>query len=173
MPALRDTEGNYLKENFAPELMIKYAAHELKCHIIVFDLQLNRIQFCSGNYLKDENVIFDSPLILYATGGHFQSVSAIDNEYVIQLTNQLELENRHDSVESHVTSEEISKTSNCLMETEMGNKDTETEIDQTEVSNETETPGKSEEEETEWEIRFVVLRIKARERLKKKRNILN
>ena len=169
VPALRDTEGNYLKENFAPELMIKYAAHELKCHIIVFDLQLNRIQFCSGNYLKDENVIFDSPLILYATGGHFQSVSAIDNEYVIQLTNQLELENRHDSVESHVTSEEISKTSNCLMETEMGNKDTETEIDQTEVSNETETPGKSEEEETEWEIRFVVLKNKSKRTLEEKK----
>ena len=49
VPALRDIDGNYIKENFAPELLIKYAAHKLKRHIIVFDLQLNRIQFCYGN----------------------------------------------------------------------------------------------------------------------------
>ena len=166
MPALRDTEGNYLKENFAPELLIKYAAHKLKCHIIVFDLQLNRIQFCSGNYLKDENVIFDSPMILYATGGHFQSVFAINHEYVSQLTNQPEFENRHDSVESHVTSEEISKTSNLLMETKMNNKDTENEIDKTEVSNEAETAGKSEVEESEWEIKLNELKNKRKRTLK-------
>ena len=110
VPALRDKDGNYIKENFAPELLIKYAAHALKSHIIVFDLQLNRIQFCSGNYLKDDNVIFDSPLILYSTGGHFQSVFATDHEYVIQLTNQLEFENRQHFAVIHDTSKEMPET---------------------------------------------------------------
>ena len=50
VPAIRDEQGKFLKENDAPELLIKFAAHDLRCHIIVFDLKLNRIQFCSGNH---------------------------------------------------------------------------------------------------------------------------
>ena len=93
VPPLRDTRGNLLKENHAPELLIRFAAHQLRCHIIVFDLQLKRIQFCSGNILKDDNVIFDSPLILYATGSHFQSVFQDDHDFFIELSKQLEIEN--------------------------------------------------------------------------------
>ena len=150
VPALRDIDGNYSKENFAPELLIKYAAHELKRHIVVFDLRLNRIQFCSGNYLKDENIIFEVPLILYATGAHFQSVLAIDYECVSQLTNKLELEN---GVLSHVTSKEIPKASNTPMNNEMKNKETKNN-DKTEGSYETETGGKSKVDENELEKRL-------------------
>ena len=96
VPALKDNEGNYLKENFAPEMLIRYAAHELKCHIIVVDLQLVRIQFCSGNFLKDGNVVFESPLILYATGNHFQSVFQKDHAYFINLAQELEREDREE-----------------------------------------------------------------------------
>ena len=49
VPAITDSNGRHIKENYAPEMLIRYAAHEFKCHIIVFDLQLMRIQFCSGN----------------------------------------------------------------------------------------------------------------------------
>ena len=93
VPTLKNNDGSYLKENFAPEMMIRFAAHEIKCHIIVIDLQLSRIQFCSGNFLKDNNVIFNSPLILYATGNHFQSVFQIDHNYWIQLASELEKAN--------------------------------------------------------------------------------
>ena len=100
VPALRDAEGNYLKDNYAPEMLIRYAAHELKCHIIVIDLQLVRIQFCSGNFLKDDNVVFESPLILYATGNHFQSVFQMDHEYFIQLAHQLDMDIREEQAGS-------------------------------------------------------------------------
>ena len=70
LPALKDENGKYKKENLTPEMLIKFVAHDLKTHIIVFDLLLNSIQFCSGNHLRRNNVIFESPLILYATGGH-------------------------------------------------------------------------------------------------------
>ena len=33
---IMDAEGNVIKENYAPELLIKYIAHALRCHIIVF-----------------------------------------------------------------------------------------------------------------------------------------
>ena len=81
VPTLKNSDGSYLKDNFAPEMMIRFAAHEIKCHIIVIDLSLFGIQFCSGNFLKDNNVIFNSPLILYATGNHFQSVFPVDHDY--------------------------------------------------------------------------------------------
>ena len=90
VPAVTDQNGNYLKENWAPEMLIRYAAHELRCHIVVIDLQLTRIQFCSGNFLKDENVVFDSPLLLYGTGSHFQSVHPIDHDFFIQFANNQE-----------------------------------------------------------------------------------
>ena len=64
VPGITDDQGNVIKENDAPELLIKYIAHDLKCHIIVFDLVLDRIQFVSGNHLKQNNVVFDSPLLL-------------------------------------------------------------------------------------------------------------
>ena len=35
VPSLRDDKGNYLKENFASEMLIRYAAHEIRCHIII------------------------------------------------------------------------------------------------------------------------------------------
>ena len=37
VPSIKDSQGNVRKANFAPEILIKYIAHELKCHIIVFD----------------------------------------------------------------------------------------------------------------------------------------
>ena len=72
VPSITDNEGNITKDNCAPEILIKYIAHDLRCHIIVFDLNLNRVQFLSGNHVKDNNVVFESPLVLYATGEHFQ-----------------------------------------------------------------------------------------------------
>ena len=93
VPSIKDREGNYVKDNHAPELLIKYIAHDLKCNIIVFDLALNRIQFLSGNDLKDGNVVFDSPLLLYCTGGHFQSVFQIDHEYFVNYVKKLEFQN--------------------------------------------------------------------------------
>ena len=73
-------------------ILIKYIAHELKSHIIVFDLLLKRVQFLSGNHVKDNNVVFDSPLLLYNTGGHFQSVFQQDREYFIKYAKELEAE---------------------------------------------------------------------------------
>ena len=93
MPSLKDNMGNHLKDNFAPELLIKFIAHDLKSHIIVFDLQLNSIQFCSGNHIKSDNVIFDSPLLLYATGSHFQAVFQKDHSFFIDLAKKLDIEN--------------------------------------------------------------------------------
>ena len=93
VPSIKDSEGNEIKPNLAPEMFIKYIAHDLQCHIIVFDLHLNIIQFCSANHLKDDNVAFDSPLLLYSTGGHFQSVFQTDHEYFIDFANKLENEN--------------------------------------------------------------------------------
>ena len=110
VPVLRDKRGNYLKDNFAPEMMIRYAAHELKCHIIVVDLQLARIQFCSGNFLKDDNTIFESPLILYATGNHFQSVFQKDHEYFIQLAHQLDIDDRSENITNSEQYDTTSRT---------------------------------------------------------------
>ena len=92
VPAIKDDQGNRVKDNLAPELLIKFAAHDLKCHIVVLDLTLDTIQFCSGNQLRSNNVIFDSPLILYSTENHFQSVFPIDQEYFIELARSLEEE---------------------------------------------------------------------------------
>ena len=100
VPDLRDNENRILKHNFAPEMLIRFAAHELKCHIIVIDLHLSKIQFCSGNFVKDGNVVFDSPLLLYSTGSHFQSVFQIDHGFFIQLAKELERENT-DHIDSH------------------------------------------------------------------------
>ena len=94
VPAIKDSNGKIIKENHAPELLIKFIAHDLKCHIIVFDLLLNRIQFVSGNHLRLQNVIFESPLLMYATGGHFQAVFPDDHDFFINYARQLELENQ-------------------------------------------------------------------------------
>ena len=93
VPSITDGDGNVIKENFAPEIMIKYIAHDLRCHIIVFDLVLDTIQFISGNHLKSDNVVFDSPLMMYSTGSHFQSVFQEDHEFFVEHTNNLELRN--------------------------------------------------------------------------------
>ena len=85
VPPLRDEKGKIVKENDAPEILIKYIAHVLKCNIIIYDLRLKRTQFLSGNHLKEDNVVFESPLLLYNSGGHFQSVMQKDHEYFIKL----------------------------------------------------------------------------------------
>ena len=90
VPPIRDRSGNYLKENYAPELLLKFIAHDLQCNILILDLFNNTEEFCSGNQLVDNNVKFDSPLILYATGSHFQSVFPINHEYFIQYSLELE-----------------------------------------------------------------------------------
>ena len=90
VPNIKDSFGNILKQNWAPEILIKYISHDLRCHIIVFNLQLGKVQFCSGNHVKDGNVAFDSPLLLYSTGAHFQSVFQKNHEYFIQYAKHLE-----------------------------------------------------------------------------------
>ena len=84
--------GIVTKENYAPELFIKFIAHDLKANIIVFDLVLDDIQFVSGNLLKSNNVVFDSPLLMYSTGNHFQSVLQTDHEYFVHFA--IELQNK-------------------------------------------------------------------------------
>ena len=74
VPDIMDEHGNKIKDNLAPEMMIKFMAHDLRCNIIVFDLVLEKIQYISGNQLKSNNVVFDSPLLVYATGNHYQPV---------------------------------------------------------------------------------------------------
>ena len=56
VPDIHDNDGHFVKHNIAPELLIKYVAHHLQCHIVVFDLHLGIIQFCDGNRLKRNNV---------------------------------------------------------------------------------------------------------------------
>ena len=90
VPSVMDRDGNYLKENQSPELFIKYIAHDLQCNIIVFDLYNNTTEFCSGNLLLSNNVKFDSPLLLYTTGSHFQSVFPKDHEFFIRYAEELE-----------------------------------------------------------------------------------
>ena len=90
VPSIRDHDGNVLKENQAPELFLKYIAHDLKCNILVVDLYNNTVELCSGNQLLDNNVKFDSPLILYTTGSHFQSVFPKDHEFFISYVKELE-----------------------------------------------------------------------------------
>ena len=63
VPNIKDSAGNLLKGNYAPELMIKFIAHDIRCHIIVFDLPSGSTQFCSGNCLKNDNLAFESPLL--------------------------------------------------------------------------------------------------------------
>ena len=91
VPSVKDNYGNHLKENHSPELFIKFIAHDLQCNIVVIDLYNHTVQFCSGNSLLDNNVKFDSPLLLYTTGSHFQSVFPNDHEYFVQYANELEL----------------------------------------------------------------------------------
>ena len=93
LPSIKDEFGNRLKENLAPEMFIKYVAHDIQCHIIVFDLLLGQVQFCSANHLKDGNVKFDSPILLYSTGSHFQAVFQKDQNFFIQYACELEERN--------------------------------------------------------------------------------
>ena len=108
VPPVRDAFGNWKKENCAPEILIQFIAHDLGCHIIVFDLLLNRIQFCSGNHVLDDNIKFDSPILLYSTGSHFQSVFQKDHDHFIGFAR--ELENQQVSVSE--PSSNIETTSN-------------------------------------------------------------
>ena len=93
VPSIKDSSGFTLKSNDAPEMFLKYIAHDLQCHIIIIDLQLGQVQFCSANHLKDNNVTFHSPLLLYCTGGHFQAVFQNDHEYFIKYAKELEKRN--------------------------------------------------------------------------------
>ena len=90
VPPIKTTNGEIIRQNNAPELFIKYIAHDIQCHIIVIDLSLNRVQFCSANHLKDDNVKFDSPLLLYTTGGHFQAVHQKNHEFFVKFVDDLE-----------------------------------------------------------------------------------
>ena len=89
VPPIRSKDGKFLKENNSPEMFIKFIAHDLQCNIIVFDLFNNTVQVCSGNILKQSNVKFDSPLLLYTTGSHFQSVVPNDHEIFVEYANEL------------------------------------------------------------------------------------
>ena len=93
VPSIKDKDGKTVKANWAPEILIKFIVHEVKCHIIVFDLLLNTVQFISGNHIRSDNVVFASPLLIYATGGHFQSVFQTDHEYFINYARELDAEN--------------------------------------------------------------------------------
>ena len=97
VPHIKDTEGNILKHNYAPELLIKYIAHDLKCHIVIIDLQLGMKQFYSANNLKRNNANFDLPILMYYTGNHFQSVHTLDHKYLIAYAkcqdNEVEVDN--------------------------------------------------------------------------------
>ena len=88
--SIKDKAGNIVKENHAPEFFIKFIAHDLQCNIIVFDLFNKTVEFCSGNQLLDSNVKFESPLLLYTTGSHFQSLVPTDHEYFINYAKELE-----------------------------------------------------------------------------------
>ena len=92
VPSIKDDEGKTVKANFAPEILIKFIAHDIRCHIVVFDLLLNTVQFLSGNHVKTDNVEFESPLLIYSTGCHFQSVLPADHEYFINYARTLEAE---------------------------------------------------------------------------------
>ena len=111
VPSITDRDGNVIKENFAPEIMIKYIAHDLRCHIIVFDLVLDTIQFISGNHLKSDNVVFDSPLMMYSTGSHFQSVFQEDHDFFVEHTKNLELKNTGPNLQSE--NNESNTTERC------------------------------------------------------------
>ena len=93
VPSIKEDSGKVLKENLAPEMFIKFIAHDLQCNIIIFDLLLGQTQFCSANHLKDDNVSFDSPILLYSTGSHFQAVFPKDQEFFINYARQLEERN--------------------------------------------------------------------------------
>ena len=93
VPGIKDVFGNVVKENLAPELLIKYIAHDLQCHIITIDLVLRQVQFCSANHLKANNALFDSPIIIYCTGNHFQAVFPKNQEYFIKYAEKLEERN--------------------------------------------------------------------------------
>ena len=87
---IKDEAGNVIKENMAPEFFIKFIAHDLKCNIIVFDLHNKTVELCSGNQLLENNVEFNSPLLLYTTGSHFQSLMPNNHEFFIQYAKELE-----------------------------------------------------------------------------------
>ena len=95
VPSIRDRDGNIIKENHAPELLLKFISHDLQCNILILDLYNNTVEYCSGNQLRDNNVSFESPLILYATGTHFQSVFPKNHENIIQYTLNLQRNNNY------------------------------------------------------------------------------
>ena len=92
VPNIKDSMGTVIKENYGPEMMIRYIAHDLRCNIIVIDLKRDNLQFCSGNYLKSDNVVFDCPLLLYATGNHFQSILPTNYSRIIRIAEEFQSE---------------------------------------------------------------------------------
>jgi hypothetical protein len=117
VPSIKDGDGNVIKENFAPEIFIKFIAHDLRCHIIVFDLVLDSIQFISGNHLKPDNVVFDSPLLMYSTGSHFQSVFQEDHEFFVNHARDLEIRNAAGNPQSDNTAERFQTPAMTAMTT--------------------------------------------------------
>ena len=41
VPSIKDNDGKTVKANWISEIMIRFIAHELNCHMIVFYLLLN------------------------------------------------------------------------------------------------------------------------------------
>ena len=121
MPSLKDSLGNNLKENLAPEMLIKFIAHDLKTHIIVFDLHLQTLQFVSGNHIRNNNVVFESPLLLYATGSHFQAVFQRNHEFFIQLARDLDSEGKTEDNSKLLKNEENIEKNEMAKETNLKN----------------------------------------------------
>ena len=164
VPGIKDDLGNTVKANDAPEILIKFIAHELKCHIIVFDLVLNRIQFLSGNHVKSGNVVFDSPLLIYSTGGHFQSVFQTDHEYFVKYAKQLDSEN--DGFESP------SNSSNSLNAESRENQSKETDLDQIKLHSEPTEKSRKSNKEIDSTIEHIKS-IKAKFRTDEQKRMLN
>ena len=97
-------------------MLLKFIAHDLRCHIVVFDLQLGITQFCSANRLKENNVLFDSPLLMYYTGNHFQSVLPNNHASFIDIANGFEREtNITTIVPPNVCSDKMNKANSCII----------------------------------------------------------
>ena len=123
VPNIKDLQGKVIKENWAPEIMIKFIAHDLRCNIIVFDLMLDRIQFISGNHVADDNVIFDSPLLLYSTGSHFQTVFQTNHEFFSEYAKTLDKETNTSPVLSGANDLQVCDKEQFGNSKQKGNKD--------------------------------------------------
>ena len=162
--SIKDQAGNTLKENQAPELFLKYVAHDLKCNIVVFDLYNSTVEFCSGNQLLDNHVRFDSPLILYTTGSHFQSVFPKDHEFFIHYAKELQ---RKHNVDAHPVKQEMEISSESKGNERQEN-DPEQEVNKRKTKIRETTPSKKKkmEDEVDYLNTEVAEYIRRREEIK-------